>query len=95
MRPLLLAAVSFLLSGCFGNNLNEADLSDPGIKARIETEFQAQPDLDLRYVTLDVHDRVVTVSGLINSFADKQTVYRIVQRTKGVEQVIINLVTQE
>lgn len=93
-RAWLLLLPALLLGGCF-NNLTETDLSDPGIKARIETELQAQPDLDLKYVTIDVNDRVVTVSGLVSSFAEKQVISRVIRRTRGVEQLLLNVVTQE
>jgi osmotically-inducible protein OsmY len=93
-RAWVLPLAALLLGGCLGS-LNETDLSDPGIKARIETELQAQPDLDLKYVTIDVNDGVVTVSGLVNSFAEKQVISRVIRRTRGVEQLLLNVVTQE
>lgn len=90
--PLLLSAL--LLSGCLGAS-REIELSDAAIKARIEAELQTQSDLDLKYVTIDVNDRVVTVSGLVGTFAEKQAIARAVRRVRGVDQLLLNVVTQE
>lgn len=94
-RAGLLFALPFALAGCFYQQLSEAELSDPGIKARLEAQLQAEPGLDLRYVTVDVHARVATVSGLVRSWNEKRTVERIARRLQGVEQAVINLVIQE
>ncbi len=86
-------ALSAALGAC--RTMQPLDMSDSGIKARIEANLAAQRDLDLRYVTLDVHSRVATVSGLVNSWDEQRLVSRIVQSTKGVDQAVINLVTRE
>ncbi len=71
------------------------DMTDAGVKARIEANLQAQPDLDLRYVSLDVHSGIATVSGMVANWDDEKLVERIVKRTKGVQQAVINLVPKE
>lgn len=90
--PPLLAAL--LLAGCLGG-ARQVELSDAAIKARIETELQAQSDLNLQYVTIDVNDGVVTVSGLVGTFAEKQVIGRVIRRIRGVDQLLLNVVTQE
>lgn len=92
-RCSLLAAAACLSVACA--TTQPLDNSDSGIKARVEANLEAHRDLDLRYVTLDVHSRVVTVSGLVNSWNDQRTITRIVESTKGIDQAIINLVTRE
>lgn len=88
--------VACLAAGLFAcRTAQPLDMSDSGIKARIEANLAAQRDLDLRYVTLDVHSGVATVSGLVNSWNEQRTVSRIVQSTRGVDQAVINLVTRE
>lgn len=96
VRLALCAAVALSLGGCFGAlNLTEADLSDPGIKARLDSQLQAHKNLDLRHVAIDVHSRIVTMSGLVSSEQDKILITRIVNGLKGVDQAVINLIVQE
>jgi len=91
---LFLFAASLTLAGCLADQ-QALDMTDPGVKARIEAGLKAQPDLDLRYVTLDVHQGVVTVSGMVVNWDDEKLIERVVKRTRGVDQAIFNLVTQE
>ncbi|MEK7862408.1 MAG: efflux RND transporter permease subunit, partial [Chloroflexota bacterium] len=72
IRVTPLAAALFLASlmGCASalNPPSEADISDPGILASIETQLKAKKGLDLRTVTVNVNARVVTISGLAASY---------------------------
>ena len=91
-------AVLTLLVCAFGacvENLSEADKSDPGIRARVEANLAAHRELDLRYVTLDVHSGVITLSGLVHSWDEKQAVEHIVNATGGFQQAVFNLAIQE
>jgi osmotically-inducible protein OsmY len=94
-RLLVLLGLLAASSGCLRFVADEVDASDSSIRARLESQFQATKGLDLRYVTLDVHSRIVTLSGLVNSFEDKRTLVRIATKTQGVDQVVDNLVLQE
>lgn len=94
MRSVLVCAVlAFGLGGC-AHRLSEADLSDPGIKARLESQLRGKK-LDLRYVVIDVHSRIVTLSGMVSSYRDKETLSRVAHGVPGVEQVVVNLIVQE
>ncbi len=94
MRRLCAAVLLLAALGCRGTT-QEIDVSDPGIKARIEAEMRGRKDLDLRYVTLDVVDGAVTVSGMVPNMTQIRAIDRIVKRTKGVEAALINLVINE
>ena len=76
-------------------NIQPVDLSDAGIKARIETALHSQPDLDLRYLTIDVDTGVVTLSGLVNTLREREVISRVARRTRGVDQVIVNVMIPE
>ena len=93
-RPLLAAALAAGLTACMGN-VQPLDMTDAGIKARVETALRGQPNLELRYVTVDVNSRIATISGMVTSYQDKETITRIARRTKGVDQAIINLLVPE
>jgi osmotically-inducible protein OsmY len=96
VRVQLVALVAVLgLIGCFRSQLTEAELSDPGIKARLEERLRADRRLDLRYVTVDVHHSIVTVSGVVSSWDDRREIERIARRLDGPEQVLVNLAIQE
>lgn len=94
--PALLAlCASLVLHGCAGRRLSEAELSDPGIKARVEERLKADRSLDLRYVSFAVHDAVVTFSGTVPSWENKRDIERIARRIEGVDQVLCNLIITE
>lgn len=93
---LFLAGTLLTLAACAGMPAgSDADLSDPGIQANLEASLRAQKGLNLRTVTIDVHSKIVTISGLIDTFENRSLIRRIVRETRGVEQVIDNLVIQE
>lgn len=91
---LVAAALALSLGGCF-HNLSEAELADPAVKARVETRLHAEKGLNLRYVDIDVHSRIVTISGIVDSREERDLIRQVVQRTPGVEQAMINLLIQE
>ncbi len=93
LRPL---AVSVILGLCACmSNVQPLDMTDAGIKARVETALRGQPDLDISHLTIDVISRVVTISGMVNSYQEKAIVTRAVRRTKGVDQAFINVLYPE
>jgi osmotically-inducible protein OsmY len=71
------------------------DDSDPAIKARVQLALQGRADVDVRYVSVDVNGGLVTISGLVPSPEQIDTIERIVKRTPGVDQVMNNVVVQE
>lgn len=93
-RLLTVACLAAALSAC-AENLTEADRSDPGIRARVEANLAAHREIDMRYVTLDVHSGIVTVSGMVHSWEEKRGIERIVNATGGYQQAIFNLAIQE
>jgi osmotically-inducible protein OsmY len=82
------------LSACRGE-VQPVDTSDPGIKARIEAKLRGRPDLDIRYITVDVVDGAVTVTGIVPTRTQIREIDHLVKRTKGVEAALINLVLNE
>ncbi|HAZ08146.1 MAG TPA: hypothetical protein DCZ01_06425, partial [Elusimicrobia bacterium] len=75
--------------------VQEEDLSDPAVKANIELQLKGRPELDLRYVTVDVHSGIATVSGLVPDLEQQRLIDRLVRRTRGVDHILNNLVIQE
>ena len=71
------------------------DDSDPAIKARVEIALHGRKDVDVRYITLDVINGLVTVSGVVPAGEQIRLIERIIARTPGVEQVMNNVVVQE
>jgi osmotically-inducible protein OsmY len=96
MKTLLLAAALTAagLSACM-RHVEPVDTSDPAIMARIETALRSQPSLDLRSLSINVDTGVVTLSGVLNSRQEQDLVTRIVRRTKGVDQVLVNIIIPE
>ena len=97
MRACTLLLLTGLLSSCLGNlqPLSEADLSDDGIRARIDARLAEHEEIDLRYVTINVHARIVTVSGMVTHHDERRLIQVIVSETPGVTQTVINLVVPD
>ncbi|MBI5240473.1 MAG: BON domain-containing protein [Elusimicrobia bacterium] len=95
MKALLIAlALAAGLAGCM-RSVEPVDVSDPAIKARIETVLRSQPNLDLSHLSIDVDSGVVTLSGVLSSRQEQDLVTRIARRTKGVDQVLVNIIIPE
>jgi osmotically-inducible protein OsmY len=92
---LVLAALTTALAGCFPPALTEAEMTDPGIKTRLEQSLRSHRELDLSKLTIDVHSRIVTITGIVASWHDKRTVEKAVAQTAGIEQSMINIVVPE
>ncbi len=92
---LVLAVFTASLAACFPPPLTDAELSDTGIRSRVERALAAHRELDLRAVTLDVHSRIVTLSGTVPTISDKRTIEQVVGAIPGIEQFVANLVVPE
>lgn len=95
MRHAAAALVTLVVLAACRGEVQPVDTSDAGIKARIETQLRGRKDLDTRYVTVDVVDGAVTVSGMVPTRTQMREIDHLVKRTKGVEAALINLVLNE
>ena len=98
MRPtplLALCLTAALAAAGRRARLTPAELADPAITARVRAQLDGHPELDIRYLDLNTHMRIVTISGLIDSVESKQKVANLVRRVAGVEQVVLNVAIQE
>jgi osmotically-inducible protein OsmY len=91
-----LSAVCVVASsvGC-AHAVQDGDDSDPGIKARIEAAIAARKDIDVQHLTVDVDNATVTISGMVSSPEQLRAVDSLIKRTRGVDQVVNNLVVQD
>ena len=95
MKRAMAAAVlllSFSAAGCFPPPLSEAESSDAGIRARVDRTLAAHRELDLRSVTLDVHMKIVHMSGTVPTREMKHEIEQLLNSVPGVDQVIVNIV---
>jgi osmotically-inducible protein OsmY len=98
MRRLLAAAVLCVALSPFKactHRLSELDMSDPGIRARIQAEFKSHPELSLRFLQIDVHMRVAYLAGIVESDEMKRKIGQVVGSVAGVRVVINNLLVQD
>ena len=84
-----------LAAGACTRNVQPEDDSDPAVKARVEIALRGRKDVEIRYVTIDVINGLVTVSGVVPAPEQIRLIQRVVQRVTGVDQVINNVVAQE
>ncbi|MFI5349550.1 MAG: BON domain-containing protein [Elusimicrobiota bacterium] len=92
---LALALLFALGTAACTRSVQPEDDSDPAIKARIENALHGRKDLDIRFITLDVNNGVVTISGIVPSPEQIPAIERLVKRTPGVDSVMDNVVVQE
>ena len=92
---ILLGCLAAAASACFPPALSEAENSDAGIKARVERALRSHRELDLSHITLDVHLKTVTVSGIVGNWDDQRLITKILHSTQGVEQVVVNVVVPD
>ena len=78
-----LAVIGLLACACACVNMpsaGDADISDPGILANIEGALQSQRGMRPSTVNIDVHARIVTLSGLVDSYEQKKAIRRAATR---------------
>lgn len=97
MRRLLsaLLLLALLSPAACKHAVEDDDLSDQAVKARIESLLRGRRDLDLQYVTVDVNAGVATISGLVPTGEQQRIIRRLAAGVRGVEQVLNNTVVQE
>ena len=86
-------ALCLLGLGC-AHGLPGAEASDPVICARVKAALKADPGIDVRFLDVNSHMGIVTLSGIVDSSATRRKINRIVDAIPGVKQVILNLVAE-
>lgn len=61
------------------------------LKQYVIDELSFDPKVDATNIDVSVHDRVVTLSGHVRSFADKMALTDAVARVKGVRNIILDV----
>ena len=88
------AALASAGLGCRAR-LTAAELTDPAITARVRAALDGYPELDIRYLDIYTHMRIVTISGMVDSRESKQKIADLARHVLGVSQVEVNLAIQE
>jgi osmotically-inducible protein OsmY len=89
---LLLLAV---LAGGACRTIQPEDDSDPAIKARVQLLLQGRKDLDIRYISVDVTNGDVEISGVVPAPEQVRTIDHILRLVPGVQSLLNNVVVQE
>jgi len=79
----LLAPAVFVL-GC--------SQSDPGVTTSVKTQLMADELVKARNINVDTRDHVVTLTGTVQSAAEEAKALQIARSTKGVTDVVDNIV---
>jgi osmotically-inducible protein OsmY len=80
-----------LSTGCV-QHLAQLDMSDAGIRARVQTELKTHPELETSLLQVNVHVRIVYLSGIVRSYRMRRRIGETIRRVPGVQQVVNNLV---
>jgi hyperosmotically inducible periplasmic protein len=65
--------------------------SDPGITTSVKTHLMADDLVRARNINVDTRDRVVTLTGTVQSAAEENQALQIARNTKGVSDVVDNI----
>jgi len=57
----------------------------------VTAEFKKSPSLHYARLSLHVHDGIVTISGRVNSFAERRAVERTANRVAGIKQLVLEI----
>jgi len=79
----LLAPVVFVI-GC--------SQSDPGVTTSVKSQLMADELVKARNINVDTRDHVVTLTGTVQNAAEEAKALQIARSTKGVTDVVDNLV---
>src|SRR5437870_7470217 len=102
IRALMLGALVALgAAGCAHDHASYAgnkqdrtvtqEVSDTALTAKIKTEFAADSMVKARDIRVDAMRGVVTLSGVVNSAAERDKAISIARNTKGVLEVKDNM----
>lgn len=83
-----------VLAGCATNRPVDEQLNDAGIVAAVEARLAADPDTSALNIDVDSVDRVVTLTGTVQSDQSRLAAERIARTTSGVDRVISRLRVQ-
>jgi osmotically-inducible protein OsmY len=84
MRARLLGVIGLVVAaGC--------SQSDPAITTSVKTRLAADPTVSARRIGVDTRDRVVTLTGQVNSGGERAYAVSIARETQGVDNVVDNL----
>src|SRR5687768_7561687 len=62
-------------------------IADGWLTTKIQAQYFADEDIKARYINVSAHDRVVTLSGYVESDATRQQAVQIARNTDGVRDV--------
>lgn len=83
-----------VLAGCATNRPVDEQLNDTGIVAAINARLAADDTTSALNINVDSVDRVVTLSGTVQSDESRLAAERIARTTSGVDRVISRLRVQ-
>ncbi|AOI99751.1 BON domain-containing protein [Burkholderia sp. LA-2-3-30-S1-D2] len=68
--------------------------SDSELKKDVEQELEWDPSIDAVRIGVEVHERVVTLTGHVASYLEKVAVRKAVERIEGVRGIVLELEVQ-
>lgn len=76
------------LAACSTTRSAETQFSDAGITSKVKTKLAADPELtNLRTIDVDTNERVVRLSGHVDTYAEKAEAEKLARNTEGVKEV--------
>ena len=87
LKTLTLALAVALTLGCATTRAPNTQMSDAAITAKIKSRITADPELNPFEIDVDTQNRVVRLSGTVETADDRAEAERLARSTKGVSDV--------
>ena len=90
---LAVAALLAPAAGCL-RSLVPAPVADDVIEARVRAELKGHTELNVQFLDIDAHVGTVTLSGIVGSEEERDSVVRLIRRIQGVRDVVANILVR-
>ncbi len=66
-------------------------LDDTILSSRIQAELLKEPNVRSTNIDVDTNNNVITLTAIVSSYKEKETIIKVVQKTAGNRQIVDNL----
>jgi hyperosmotically inducible protein len=82
-----LVALAFAIAGCRSTQSPGTQIDDSWITTKINSKMAADPEVKMRNVSVETDEGVVTLTGRVESDAERREAVQLARDTEGVKSV--------
>jgi hyperosmotically inducible protein len=84
-------ALALVFGACSTNQSASKQIDDAAITAEVKTKLAADPEVAAHNIDVDTLNGVVTLSGIVDSAAERDEAAKLARNTDHVKRVVNNL----